>query len=325
MLPNSQNSLSILAAAAVLAACGLDAASSAKAATPVAATPSADALLALEKQAHEARIRGDGKFFEGLLSDKFVASAGGVRLNKAEAVKMISGNKCDVNKGWALTEPQMLKIDNDAYVLSYVSDMQGHCTADGKTKEMPGPVRAATIWVRNREKWHVAFHGENLIVDPAAPPAPDKKTVAAEKDKAAVSVNKAGAPASAQPAADSITDALMATENALWDAWKDKDAKRLEDMTARDIAFVDYFGTYFAHKAETIKDWTGPICDVSSFRLTNGVGTSISPTVGILTLTGTVNGACGGKDISGQKIHGNSVYVKDGGAWKWVFGFNSPT
>jgi len=62
-----------------------------------------------------------------------------------------------------------------------------------------------------------------------------------------------------------------------------------------------------------------------SFTLTNGVGTSVSPTVGVLTLTGTVVGTCGGQDISGQRTYGNSVYVKDGGAWKWAFGFNSPS
>jgi hypothetical protein len=40
---------------------------------------------------------------------------------------------------------------------------------------------------------------------------------------------------------------------------------------------------------------------------------------------GTVAGTCGGQDISGQKVYGNSVYVRQGGAWKWVFGFNSPS
>ncbi len=55
------------------------------------------------------------------------------------------------------------------------------------------------------------------------------------------------------------------------------------------------------------------------------VGTTVSPKVAILTLTGTVNGTCGDKDISGLKIYGNTVYVKDDNAWKWVFGFNSPT
>lgn len=69
---------------------------------------------------------------------------------------------------------------------------------------------------------------------------------------------------------------------------------------------------------------SGGPCNVTSFELADGVGTYVSPTAGILTLTGTVNGSCGDTDTSGQEIHRNSVYVKVGDAWKWAFGFNSP-
>ncbi|CAN5385302.1 hypothetical protein BH20ACI2_BH20ACI2_23800 [soil metagenome] len=299
--------------------------SNANAAKPVPSAPTAVGLLALEKQANEAYIKGDSSFFEDFLSDKFVMHEGGARFGKPDAVKMISGVKCNVEEGWALTQPQMSKIDNDTYVLSYKSNMEGSCTADGTTEAIPGPVRAATVWVRNGEKWQAAFHGENLIVDPKAPPPADQKEEPKKDDKAASNANTSAAPSPTKPAADPITDALMAAENTIWDAWMKKDAKRIEALTAGEITFVNFVGTYFANKAEVVKDWTGTTCDVRSFTLTDGVGTSISPTVGILTLTGTVEGTCGGKDISGQKIYGNSVYVKEGDAWKWVFGFNSPS
>ena len=219
----------------------------------------------------------------------------------------------------------MAKIDNDAYVLSYKSNMEGSCTADGKTGKLPSPVRAATIWTRNGEAWQAVFHGENLIVDPKAPPAADDKEEPKKDDKAAANANTAAAPAPTKSPADPISDALMAAERSVWEAWKNKDSKKIEDLTAREITFVNIFGTYFANKADVIKDWTGATCDVTGFALTDGVGTAVSPTVGILTLTGPVNGTCGGKDISGQKIYVHSVYVKDGDAWKWVFGFNSPS
>ncbi len=327
--------LLVLTAAGVFTACAAPAGnvpaknananSNANTAKPVAAAPTAGALLALDKQANEAYIKGDGRFFESVLSDKLVMQNRGSRLSKTDAVKMISGVKCEVKEGWALTAPQMAKIDNDAYVLSYESNMEGSCTADGKTEKMPSPVRAATVWVRNGDKWQAAFHGENLIVDPKAPPATDKKEEPKKDDKAAANANTAAAPALAKPTADPITDALMTAESSVWEAWKAKDAKKIEVLTAKEITFVNIFGTYFANKADVIKDWTGATCDVKSFTLTDGVGTSVSPTVGILTLTGTVSGTCGGKDISGQKIYVNSVYVKDRDLWKWVFGFNSPS
>ena len=72
-------------AAAVLAACGRNAPK------PVAEAPSLEALLALEKQANEAYMRGDSRFFEGLLSEKFVMREDGHRMDKAAVVKMIAG------------------------------------------------------------------------------------------------------------------------------------------------------------------------------------------------------------------------------------------
>jgi hypothetical protein len=188
---------------------------------------------------------------------------------------------------------------------------------------MPSPVRAATVWVGSGEEWQAVFHGENLIVDPRAPPATDRKEEPKDaKDAAIADVAAAQAPA---PAADPATGALMAAERSIWEAWRTHDAEKIEDLTAREIAFVNIFGTYFANKVATVKDWTSETCDVESFVLTDGVATSVSPTVGILTLKGTVEGACSGQDISGQVIYATSVYVKEGDSWKWAFGFNSPS
>jgi ketosteroid isomerase-like protein len=325
MIRNSRNLLLVLAAAVALTACGPAKDSTVDAAKSAAAAPTADALLALDQQATEAYVKGDGKFFENFLSDKMAMQQGGSRLSKADVVKMISGVNCEVKAGWTLTKPQLLEIDDDTYVLGYESDIQGSCTVDGKTKKIPSPVRAATVWVRNGDKWLAAFHGENLIVDPTAPPSTDKEAAPEEDAKAPADTSTAAIPAPAKPAADPITEALMTAENSAWDAWMAKDAKKIEDLTAKDIAFVDIFGVYSANKAAAIKAWTGSACEISSFSLTNGVGTTVSPKVAILTLTGTVNGTCGDKDISGLKIYGNTVYVKDGSAWKWAFGFNSPT
>lgn len=314
--------LSVVAAFSAWAAhAGNTAAKSAHVSPSVEAAPTAHALLALEKQALEAYSKGDGKFFAGLLNDKFVEQRGGVRVRKADVVKRISGVKCEVKPGWALTESQMLKIDNDAYVLSYVSNMQGSCTENGQTEAMPSPVRAATMWIRNGDGWQAVFHGENAIVDPGAPLANKKSAqigndVHTEKD-----VGTGGTAHNA--VRDPITSALLAVDNAVEDGWMRHDAEKINATTANEIAFVDIYGTFTADKAATVKAWTSPLCEVSGYNVANAVGTSVSPTVGILTLTGTYVGTCGGQDIGGQKIYVNEIYVKDGGAWKWAFGFNS--
>src|SRR5260370_27928980 len=172
--------LSLLAAAArCLAGCGAPAANTGannantNTTKPVAAAPTADALMALDKQANEAYVKGNSKFFEGMLSDKFVIlTDGGQRMDKAATVKMIAGVKCDI-KSMDLTEPAMSMIDADTYALSYKATWDGTCNSpDGKPMKEPSPVRSASIWVRSGDKWQADFHGEKLIFDPKASPPP---------------------------------------------------------------------------------------------------------------------------------------------------------
>jgi hypothetical protein len=284
-------------------------------AKPTAAAPTADALLALDKQANEAYIKSDSKFFERMLSDKFVMHEGGQQMDKAAVIKMIAGNKCDV-KDWKLEDPQMAKIDADTYVLSYKGTFDGSCTApDGKSIKIPSPIRSATVWARTGDTWRAAFHGENLIFDPKNPPpakAEGNKEKPTKDDKAAAT----------KPAADPSTAAMMAIEKSVWEAWKAKDAAKLEDLTTRGLSFQNIFGTYFANKADTIKDWTSARCDIESVSVTDGAGTLLSPTVGILSRTGTAEGTCDGQKLTSVPVYGTSVYVKDGDSWKLAFSLN---
>jgi hypothetical protein len=294
---------------------------------PVAAAPTADELMALEKQANEAYAKGDSKFFEGMLSDKFVILTGdGQRMDKAATVKMIAGVKCDI-KLMDLTEPAMSIIDADTYALIYKANWDGTCNdPDGKRAKVPSPVRSASIWIRSGDKWQAVFHGENLIVDPknpVAPAAPPKKEESKQDYKTATNSNtpsNTAAPTTATPEAN--TDALIKVELALWEAWKDHDAKRLDELMAKDVSFVNIFGTYFATRADALKDWTGALCQVKSVSVTDGFATALSPTVEMLTRKGTAEGTCGGQEIGGTDIWGVSIFVKDGDAWKFAFGMN---
>ena len=314
-------------AAVFFAACGAPATNTpannanTNAAEPTAAAPTADTLLALDKQANEAYFKGDAKFFEGMLSDKFVMlGPGGSRMGKAATTRMIAGVKCNIKDGWKLDEPHVSAIDADTYVLSYKGTFDGTCTMGGKAEKTPSPIRAATVWVRSGDKWLAAFHGENLLVDPKAPAAPPatpeaKKEAPKKEDKAAPDARPAA------PAADPSTDAMMAIERSVWEAWKARDAGKLEELTNKDLSFVDIFGNVTSTKTDTIKFWTEHQCEVKSVNVTDGVGTSLSPTVGILTFKGIADGTCHGQKLGGP-IYGTSVYVKNGDTWKLAFTLN---
>ena len=298
---------------------------------PVAAPPTIDALMALEKQANEAYVKGDSRFFEEMLSDKFVILANGQRLDKATTVKLIAGLKCDI-KSMDLSEPAMSMIDADTYAVSYKATWAGTCNEpDGKPMKVPSPVRSASIWIRSGDEWRAVFHGENLIVDPKAPPPSPtpaaKKEEPKRNDQTAANSNTAPDTAAAARATRDVnkganTDALVRVELALWEAWKEHDAKKLDALMATDVSFVNIFGTYLGTKADALKDWTGNGCEVKSVGVTDGFATALSPTVEMLTRKGTADGTCGGQEIGGADIWGVSIFVKDGDAWKFAFGMN---
>ncbi len=288
---------------------------SANATKSAPAAPTVDVLLALDRQATKGYLQGDAKLFEVMLSDQFQMREGGRALDKAAAIRMIAGNRCDV-KDWQLEDPRMAQIDADTYVVSYQGSFAGSCSGpDRKSVPIRSPVRAATVWARSGDRWLAVFHGENLIVDPRQPPPASKM---GKKDGR----GSVGADAAASRPPDPITSALLAAEKNVWEAWRVKDAKRLEDLTAKDLSFQNIFGVFFSNKAETLKDWTGTNCDIQSVSVTDGAGRSLSPTLGMLTHKGTAEGTCAGQKLDAVPVYGTSIYVKDGDSWKLAFTLN---
>ncbi len=325
---NKVTAIVLTAIAVLFAGCGAPAGNApannttANAAKPAAA-PTADSLIALERQANEAYFRGNAMFFEGMLSDKFVTlGPGGSRMDKAATMKMIGGVRCDIKDGWKLDEANVSAIDADTYIVNYKGTLDGTCTVDGNTEKAPSPVRAATVWVRSGDKWVAAFHGENQIVDlnaAASPPAQSeaKAKAPAKDDKTAIDAKPV------TPAGDPVTDALIAIERSVWEAWKGTDAAKLEELTNKDLSFVDIFGNVTSTKADTIKLWSEHKCEVKGVSVTDGVRISLSPTVSILTFKGNAEGTCYGQAMGGP-IYGSSLYVKNGDTWKLAFTMNSP-
>ncbi len=348
----------ILAISALLAACGAPAENkpantNTNTAKPVAAAPTTDALMALEKQANEAYAKGDSKFFEGFLSDKAVMGYGKDVMSKAGVLKMISGAKCE---GYEikLSDGQVSKINDDTYAFTYKNESTGKCNEGPKSSMVDvKPVRAGTIWVRNGEKWQAAWHSETPIM---APPSSEKKEEAkpadakkeekpaadakkeekpaadAKKDEKAAEPKKddksaananAAAPASepAKPTASANTEALAKTHAAGWEAFRNKDSKWFEANIASTFAFVNPMGGYIGTKADTIKTWTETMkCEgITKTSFTDTFATSISPTVEILTGKGNADGKCDGQPNG--DLWQTAVYVKEGDAWKLAYMF----
>ena len=295
-------------------------------ATASKAAPTVDALMAQEKSANEAYTKGDGQFFQGFLSDKFMMNDMGKTQSKADVVKAISEVKCDV-KSINLSEGKLARIDDDNYAFVYKSEQDGTCKVNGKDEKVPSPMREATVWTRGSgDKWQPVWHGNTAIVDPknmpkapaGSPAAPAKN----DKSMANSNSNMNSSSSTAGSATDANVEAMTAVEKSGWEAWKARDANKLGSMLSTNASFVGLFGTYDATKDDVLKDWTGGQCDIKSTNVSDVTGQTISPTFGYIMFKGTPEGTCDGMKV--ESVYGTSFYVKEGDAWKLAFGFESP-
>jgi len=308
----------IFAAAIFFTACGTPAenkpaagntntSSSNAAAKPVAAAPSKEALIASEKKAWESWKAKDGEYFEDYLTDNAIGMGSKGRTDKAAIVKRISDPTCEVND-FSFTDEQMRPLGTEVTLLTYQATQDAKCGG----KALPAKVWAATVLVRRGDKWKAVYHNEVTVIDPktaSGKPADEKESPERPKYIAA----KYAAP-------DNATDAMLAAEKLVWEAWKEHDGKKIEELTAKEISFINIFGTFFPTKADAVKEWTATGCNVKSTSVTHAVGTMLSPTVGILTFKGGAEGTCFGQQV--PPIWGTSIYVKEGDTWKWTFGMN---
>ena len=266
-----------------------------------------DVLVALETSAYEAWKSKNATFWDTFLSENFVGWGPSGKLDKVSATKEYTGADCDI-KSYALSEAQVNPRGKQAALITYKATVDGTCGG----QKIPAISWAAGVYIRDGGQWKAIFHAQAALVDPAALPAKPVYKVGTQGDGKAKRI-----------AQDARSGTLLAIERAVWEAWKDHDAKRLSDLMAEDISFINIFGIYLANKAEALKNWSGTGCDVKRVGVTDAHATMLSPTVGILTFKGGADGTCFGQKIVGP-IWGTSVYVKDGDAWKWTFGINLP-
>ncbi|MEP6982652.1 MAG: nuclear transport factor 2 family protein [Sphingomicrobium sp.] len=256
-------------------------------------------LSAREGQSYAAWKSGETKFWAGFLSNKFVGWGPSGRLDKAAASKALSGSGCQIAT-YRLSSEQVSRLTPDAAVLTHRTEVDGVCGG----KRLAPASYVATVYVREGDQWKAAFRAQSTIVDPlkaTKPVASDAWTDGPTRT-------------------DAGTQALLARERAVWSAWRDRDAKRIDELLGSNIQFIDIFGDHIANRAETIKAWSGEGCAVKGFGLTGAKATMFSSDLGVLTFRGTAKGKCFGQDV--WPIWGSTVYVKQGDTWMWTFGIN---
>lgn len=261
--------------------------------------PTFETLKALETKAFEAYKKKDVSYFEGLLTDRFTASSNGRRIGKAPMIKMIAEHKCDI-KSFSFADEKLTNVGAATAIMTMKVTPDGTCEG-----QKMGPFISASLYVQNNTDWKAAWHGEVPIVDPKAPPVVKKN-------------------AEPQPVYHMMPDSegrdLVAIEGSIWEGWMNRDAKKLDSLTARELAFVNIFGGYFKNREDTLKNWTENPCEIKSVDVGNATSGPISPDTWILLHNATANGTCFGQKV--DPILGTSIYVRDASGWKLAFTMN---
>ncbi len=271
-----------------------------------APAPTKDELMALERSAYEAFRTKNAGFWDPFLSSNFTGYGQTGRLDKAAALKEYAGTGCDI-KSFTLTDDQMTLLAPDVAAVSYKTAGDGTCGG----QKIPAEQWAGGLYVRENGKWKGAFHAEAPVFDPKAPASPSKVAT------------QPGAPA-ASPAAtdtDATTDAIVAAETKIWEAWKNKDAAAMEGALGKDFTFVSGMGRW--DRGQTMKMWvTESKCDVKSYSITEPQTTALANNIILLTFKGAGQGTCDGQPIQTEWY--GVAYMNDAGTWKPVWGMSVP-
>jgi hypothetical protein len=258
-------------------------------------------LNGLEEASYRAWQSKDTKFWSIFLSGRFVSWGSSGRIDKAAAAREWSGTNCKIFS-YQISDSEVTRLTPEVAVITHKTTVDGSC---GENR-LPNASWTATAYVLEGARWKAVFRAGSAIVDPVRLP---KRTV--------------DTTAAARPVShDANTEAMLSREQAIWDAWKDRDAKRLDALVPQEIQFIDIFGTHIGTRAETLSAWSGRGCDVKSFRLADARATMFTPDFGILTLYATVDGSCFGQPVI--PIWTSSFYVRRGDTWVWSFGINIP-
>ena len=131
----------------------------------------------------------------------------------------------------------MSRLTPQAAVITHKTTVDGSCGKD----RLPIASWTATGYVLEGTQWKAVFRAGSAVVDPAKLP---KRTLDATAGDRPVSY-------------DANTEGMLGREQAIWDAWKDRDAKRLDALMPQEVQFIDIFGTHIGTRGESIMPGPG--------------------------------------------------------------------
>ena len=214
------------------------------ASTNSAATPSIPPMTEADAVAKEKAIwdtikNKDYEAFANMLAEDQIEVSGEAVWDKTAAVASIKEFE---PTEFTFSEWRFISIDKDAFIVNYTVNVKGKY----RGKEFPAESsRASSAWVNRNGRWLAIYHQE-CPVRPPMPPAPAKKTAAAN-----ASPSPAAAPATTTAGSDPI-----ANEKMVWDLFKSKNYDAFGALLASNFIEVE---------PDKVYDKAGSVVGVSQF------------------------------------------------------------
>jgi hypothetical protein len=104
---------------------------------------------------------------------------------------------------------------------------------------------------------------------------------------------------------------LSANETALWNAWKNKDAKPFQNWLAADGVMVGENGV--SAKKDVTEMMANMPCEVTSFTLSDWKLAMVDADAAMITYKGAAEGTCAGQPI--PTVWASSLWVNRKGKW----------
>lgn len=114
---------------------------------------------------------------------------------------------------------------------------------------------------------------------------------------------------------------IRKTETEVWQAFKDHDAKPVEEYLTDDSLMIT--DQVVRGKANIVKFATDPNCHESSFSLSPAAYTWLNNKTVIATYTAKQDGSCGSTKMP-EKVNASTLWVKRGSKWLAAFHQESP-
>ena len=197
--------------------------------TTTAASWTNDDIIAGEKKAWDMIKAKDYDGFAAALDEKFIDVTPENIYDKAGTVAFV---KTFELTEMTLSDFKVLKLDNDAAVVTYVVNLKG--TMGGKPIPAGGS-RHSSARIMHGGKWLVIYHQSTPIM--AMPPPPSPATAANANSANANAANSNAAAATASPA--TTTADAEANEKLVWEAIRRRDAKAFGNFLMDDAIEVE--------------------------------------------------------------------------------------